>query len=314
MPLRVIDREELRAALTMRDAIEALRIGFRDGDPSHTSPRAHLETPSGSLLMMPAFGAAGVGVKLVTVTPANPAAGRPPSYSSSVLFDPNDQHAVVVLDGAALTALRTAAVSGLAASLLANPDAGRLVVFGAGVHARAHVEAMRAVRPIVDVAVVSRGPAAADAFVEDLRRDGVDARLGEPHDVGGADLVCTCTTSPVPVFDGHALAPGAHVTAVGAYTLATRELDGETMRRGRLVVETREAALAEAGDIALAIGEGAIDASTILADLSEVVRGGSVRTDPADVTIFESVGLAFEDLVVASAIARAVALGPHAIE
>jgi alanine dehydrogenase len=160
---------------------------------------------------------------------------------------------------------------------------------------------------------VSRGPAAAGVLVDDLRRDGLHARLGEPDDVGGADLICTCTTSPVPVFDGHALAPGAHVTAVGAYTPTTRELDGETMRRGRLVVETREAALAEAGDIALAIEEGAIDPSAIVADLSEVVGGATVRTGPADVTVFESVGLAFEDLMVASAIARAVGVEPHSI-
>jgi ornithine cyclodeaminase/alanine dehydrogenase-like protein (mu-crystallin family) len=313
MPPRMIGGEELRAALTMRDAIEALRIGFRDGDPAATPLRTNLETPSGDLLLMPALTSAGVGVKLVSVTPGNPAAGRPLIDSVYVLFDPEDQHVAAVMDGAALTALRTAAVSGLAASLLANRDAGRLVVFGAGVQARAHVEAMRAVRPIVDVVVVSRSPTRAEALVDDLRADGLDARRGAPGHVAGADLICTCTTSAAPVFEGRLLAPGAHVTAVGAYTPTTRELDAETMRRAKVVVETRETALAEAGDIVMAIDEGAMDASGIVADLSEVVRGASVRTDPADVTVFESVGLAFEDLVTASAVARAADLDPPAI-
>jgi ornithine cyclodeaminase len=309
----MIGAEELRAVVSMPDAIEALRVGFRDGDPAAVPLRTHVDTSSGDLLLMPAVGPSGVGVKLVTVTPANPAAGRPLIDSVYVLFDPGDQHALAVMDGAALTALRTAAVSGLATSLLANPDAGRLIMFGAGVQARAHVEAMRAVRAIVEVVIVSRSPAPAEALVADLRRDGVAARVGVPDDVAEADLVCTCTTSPDPVFDGERLQPGAHVTAVGAYTSATHELDAETMRRAKVVVETRGVALAEAGDIVLAIGEGAMTASDIVADLSELVRGAPVRTDPTDATIFESVGLAFEDLVVASTVAGAVAQDPSAI-
>ena len=313
MAPRLIGAEELRTVLPMRDAIDALRIGFRDGDPSATPLRSHVETASGELLIMPAVGPAGVGVKLVTVTPGNPAAGLPLIDSVYALFDPGDQRAVVVMDGASLTALRTAAVSGLAASFLANPDAGRLVVFGAGVQARAHVEAMRAVRAVVEVVIVPRRPGPAAALVEDLRRAGVDSRVGAPDDVSGADLICTCTTSPTPVFDGTLVRPGTHVTAVGAYTPNSRELDAETMRGAKVVVETREAAFAEAGDLILAIGEGAMSTSDIVSDLSELARGAQVRTDPTQITIFVSVGLAFEDLVVASAVARATALSPPAI-
>jgi ornithine cyclodeaminase/alanine dehydrogenase-like protein (mu-crystallin family) len=303
-PLPLLGPETVRAALPMTRAIEVLRIAFRNGDPSSTPPRTGVETASGTLLTMPAMGPEGVGVKLVTVTPANPDAGLPLIDSVYVLFDARDQHAMGILDGSALTALRTAAVSGLAASMLARPEAGHLLVFGAGVQARAHVEAMRAVRPITDVVVVARTKVHARRLVDELAADDMPARVGSAEDVARADLICTCTTSPVPVFDGRALAPGAHVTAVGSFTTRTRELDAETMRRGRIVVETRDAALAEAGDITIAITERAITREAIVADLAEVVRGHPVRSAPDDVTVFKSVGLAFEDLAVATAVVR----------
>ena len=135
---------------------------------------------------------------------------------------------------------------------------------------------------------------------------GVNARTGAPADVSNADLVCTCTTSAVSVFNGRDLADGAHVNAIGAYLADQRELDTETMRRARIVVETREVALREAGDVVIAIAEGAIGADALV-DLAEVVRGRLVRTAPSDVTIFVSVGSAFQDLAVARAALRAIA-------
>jgi len=134
---------------------------------------------------------------------------------------------------------------------------------------------------------------------------GVEARTGTPADVATADLVCTCTTSAVSVFDGHDLADGVHVNAVGAYLADQRELDTETMRRAKIVVETRDVALREAGDVVMAMGEGAIEADGLV-DLAEVVRGRTVRTAPGDVTVFVSVGVGFEDLVVARAALRAI--------
>jgi ornithine cyclodeaminase len=131
---------------------------------------------------------------------------------------------------------------------------------------------------------------------------GLTARRGEPEAVAQADLVCTCTTSETPLFHGSMLAPGAHVNAIGSFRPETREVDPETVRRSRVVVETREAALAEAGDLLLPIEEGVVQAGHIVADLGEVVRGASVRRSPEDITLFKSVGIAFEDLVVARAI------------
>jgi ornithine cyclodeaminase len=304
--MRVVGGDELRARLSMPAAIDALDAAFSREDPSLTSPlRTTLATPAGTLLSMPAAGEAGVGVKLVTLSEFNPQRGLPFTQAVYVLFDGTTQAAEAVIDGAELTALRTAAVSGLATRRLANPDASRLVVFGAGVQATAHVEAMHAVRPLSEVVVVGRDPARAAALVAFAGRLGVEARTGTPADVATADLVCTCTTSAVSVFDGHDLADGSHVNAIGAYLSDQRELDTETMRRAKIVVETRDVALREAGDVVIAIDEGAIGAEGLV-DLAEVVRGRTVRTAPSDVTVFVSVGVGFEDLVVARAALRAI--------
>jgi len=303
--LRVIGAEELRARLPMGTAVDALEEAFRTLDPTGGPLRTHVETPHGSLLLMPAFGQAGVGVKLVSLTPANPERGLPFIHASYVLFDAETQAPDAVLDGSALTALRTGAVSGLATRFLSPQDAQRLIVFGAGVQARSHLEAMCAVRRVTDLVVVSRSRGAAEALVKEGLGRGLTARLGEPEAVREADLVCTCTTAEEPVFDGSWLPAGVHINAVGAYRPETRELDTESVRRARVVVETREVALAEAGELLIPIREGAIAADHVAADLAETVRGADVRRSPDDVTLFKSVGMAFEDLVVARAIVDA---------
>jgi ornithine cyclodeaminase len=286
----------------MEAAIDALERAFGREDPSLTAPmRTTLATPAGTLLSMPAAGETGVGVKLVTLSEFNPQKNLPFIQAVYVLFDAETQRPEAVIDGTELTAIRTAALSGLATRHLANPDASRLAIFGAGVQATAHLEAVCAVRPVTEVTVIGRTPTRTAALVERAKSMGMVARAGAREDVREADLVCTCTTSAVSVFDGHDLAAGAHVNAVGAYLADHRELDTEAIRRAKVVVETRQVALAEAGDVVIPIREGAIDASHMVAALSEVVRGQPVRTDPADITAFVSVGIAFEDLVVARA-------------
>ena len=247
---RLIGAEELRDRLPIAAAVDALEAAFLANDPSGGPLRTHLETPRGSLLLMPASDdTLGVGVKLVALTPANPARGLPLIHASYVLFDAETQAPEAILDGSALTAHRTAAVSALATRHLARADASRLVVFGAGVQATAHVEAMLAVRDVTELVVVSRSADRAAALVAAARSGGVGADVGGADAVGEADVVCTCTTSGEPLFDGSLLARGAHVNAVGAYRPHTRELDTETVRGARVVVETREVAFAEAGDL-----------------------------------------------------------------
>ena len=302
MGVPFVAAEDLVRLLSMEAAIDALEGAFGAGSLPDAPLRSNLDTPVGSLLLMPASGPQGLGVKLVTLTPSNPGRALPFLHATYVLFERETQAPRAVLDGAALTALRTGAVSGLATRYLARQDASLLVIFGAGVQARSHLEAMRAVRAIEEVVVVSRSRGRAATLVEETAATGLDARIGEPADLGWADLVCTCTTSTVPVVQGARLAPGVHVNAVGAYTHEMREVDAEGVRRTKVVVETREAAMAEAGDLIIALDEGAIGPDHVVADLAEVVRGAAIRTSDQDVTLFKSVGLAFEDLVVASAV------------
>jgi len=306
MRLPLIDAAGLRSLLPMNLAVEALERAFGAETLATAPQRSRMPAGKGELLLMPAAGPEGVGVKAVTVNPENPGRGLPFVHAVYVLFDPVSLAPVAMIDGEALTAIRTAAVSGLATRYLAMPEAGRLVLFGAGTTAATHLDAMRTVRLLKHVTVVSRTAERAHELVGKATEQGIDARVGEPGDVAGADLVCTCTTSRSPVFDGSLLRPGTHVNAIGAFTPDARELDEGTIRRARVVVETREAALAEAGDILIPLREGVISESQIAADLGEVVKGAAVRTGPEDVTVFKSVGIAPEDLAVARAAVDAI--------
>ena len=292
---------ELNELLPMKAAVDALDAAFAAGPLPDAPLRSRIETGTGDLLLMPAVGDAGAGVKLVTVNPSNPGRGLPLIHALYALFDPDTLQPVALFDGGALTGLRTAAVSGLATRYLARAESRTLVLFGAGVQASAHLEAMRAMRPVERVIVVSRTEKRARELAVRAEESDLEAQVADPGAVAEADLICTCTTSAEPLFDGSLVQPGVHVNAVGAFRPADRELDTETVRRGRIVVETREAALAEAGDLLIPIHEGAIGEEAILADLSQVVRGAQIRRGPEDVTVFKSVGVAFEDLAVARA-------------
>lgn len=301
MTLPHIGARELEDILPVSPAIEVLERAFT-AERSKTPLRTHLDVPGGELLLMPASGEEGLGVKLVTLAPENPGRGMPFLHSIYVLFSPQSLEPKLTVDGAALTALRTSAVSALATKHLARPDSSRLALFGAGVQANAHLDAMTVVRSIQSVRVVSRSPEAAERLAERARALHLDADVVGSETVSDADIVCTCTTSDTPVFDGKLLPDGVHVNAVGAYRPDTRELDDETIGRAKIVVETREAAMAEAGDIIIPIERNVITDSDIVADLSEVARGAAVRTSADDVTVFKSVGVAFEDLAVAAAV------------
>lgn len=294
----VIDAARLRQAVPVAAAMSALAAAFADPDWAQAPPRQHLAVPAGDLLVMPCWSAGGGGVKVVTVRSAPGEVALPVTQGVYVLLDPGTLAPLALLDGAELTALRTAACSALATDRLARPDARRLVIFGAGAQAHAHLEAMLAVRPVDEVTVVSRGRRRAEALVHEAHRRGVQAEVGSPAAVAGADLVCACTTSTAPVFAGADLAAGAHVNAVGGHRPDARELDDDAVRGARVVVETRASAFAEAGDVILAREAGALGD---VAELGELLRGAPGRSADGEVTVFKSVGLALEDLAVALA-------------
>lgn len=299
MTFRVIDAAELDRVLSMRDAIDALENAFRN-DQLPNSVKKRFGLTNGELLVMPSSGDQAAGAKLLTINPSNPEQDRPLIQGVYVLFSVSLEP-VAIIDGAALTGLRTAAVSGLATRFLARQEAHRLVLFGTGVQAKSHLKAMCAVRPIKEVKVVGRTPAKASSLAEQASAMGLDADVAHADAVADADIVCTCTTSTKPLFGGSLLSDGTHINAIGTHGSHATELDSETIRRGRLVVETREAALSEAEDVLALLESGEIGSRHIIADLAELTRGKTVRTKPKDVTIFKSVGISYEDLIIARA-------------
>jgi ornithine cyclodeaminase len=231
-----------------------------------------------------------------------------------LLFEGEHGSLQAILDASAVTAIRTAAVSGAATRALARPDAGDVAVLGTGVQADTHLEAMLAARALRRVRAWSRSPDHVRAFAERARRRhgiGVEAARTAREAVEGADLVCTVTSSPVPVVEAGWIGAGAHVNAVGASVATARELDSDTVARARLFVDRRESALAEAGDFLIPRGEGRFGDGHIQAELGEVLLGRRPgRQAESDLTVFKSLGLAVEDLAAARLVhARALETG-----
>ena len=317
----ILTESDLRAVLTMGDVIEAVGQGFRalaNGDAT-VPERLRLEVPehNGVLLEMPAYagldGGGALGTKIVTVFEQNTKRGLDVVQATYLLLDSETGVPISLMDGRFITAIRTAATSAVATRLMAAPGPKRLAVFGAGVQAGFHIEAMIEVAEVEQVIIASRSVDKARALADrvrvahDLPCEVVSAKQAPDS----ADLICTCTSSPVPLFDGRLLKAGAHINAVGAFTPSTRELDSEAVRRARVVIDAESAAGREAGEILMPISEGAIDPSHVRGTLAEVVSGKVAgREAPSEITLFKSCGLAIEDLVTARlAYARASAGG-----
>jgi ornithine cyclodeaminase len=209
---------------------------------------------------------------------------------------------VALLEGAYLTDMRTGASAGLAAQLLAREDARVVAVFGAGGTARPSLQAVCHVRAIEKVWVVGRSQARLQRFVEEMRAQGggvprdIEATTDRSMAVRAADIVIAATNSPEPVFDGHDIRPGTHIASVGNVT--GRELDGETIRRARVLLDSREGCLKQARDIYLPIQEGVVPPEHLQDELGQVVLGQRPRRqNPEEITLFKSLGIAVQDLV-----------------
>ncbi|MGE5193139.1 MAG: ornithine cyclodeaminase family protein [Deltaproteobacteria bacterium] len=311
----ILNAADVRQALPMRDAITAMKEAFAAlADGRAVIPhRTHLPVPrhAGVSLIMPAYlddadpQTQALAVKVVSVFDKNPAQGLARIQAAVLVIDPATGRPQALLEGATLTAIRTAAASGAATDLLARRDSRRLAIFGAGVQARTHLEAMCAVRPIEEVRIYSRTPEKVAALIAEVTgRSGVSARLiaaASPREaLQQADIVCATTTSKVPIFDDADLPSGAHVNAVGSYTRDACEIPAETVRRALVVVDGRDAAWQEAGDLIQPFEAGLIGREHIHADLGELVLGRQRgRSDDRQVTLFKSVGLAVQDAVAA---------------
>lgn len=273
-----------------------------------------LHSGQDAFALMPAVLGNAIGAKVITIFPGNDATPYESHIGVILYFDDAHGRLLAIIDASSVTAIRTAAVSGLATRLLSNPEASRLALLGAGVQAMTHLEAMCAVRPIRHVAVWSRSAERRAHFAAWAReRHAIEIVASDTAEaaVRGAEVICTVTASRTPVLRGGWVAPGAHINAVGASIRSARELDSEAVAQSLLFVDRRESAMSEAGDFLIPCDEGAVDHSHIRGELGELVLGRVAgRTDTEQRTLFKSLGLAVEDVASARVIYdRALATG-----
>lgn len=308
MPL-LLDEPTIRQLLPMDELIPAMAHALADFSAGRvTQPlRTVLEVGAAKNYfgVMPAWlpSQDALGTKLVTVFASNTARGLPSHLATILLLDQETGALAAVMDGRYITEARTAAVSAVSVQHLARPDAATLAILGAGVQARSHLEAISRVRALKEVRVWSRTSASAERFVREMGPHSAAALRAEQSAedaVRDADIIVLVTASPEPVlFDGW-VREGAHICAIGACRPTQREMDAALVRRAELYVDSRQGALAEAGDVVLAIRDGAIDAGHIRGELGEVVsKTVTARSDPGRVTIFKSLGMAVEDVAAA---------------
>ena len=325
MSIRILSASDVRAALPMPKAVDAMRdaYGQLSAGKVVAPPRQHISTDKGVTLIMPAYlpERCNFGIKVVSVYDDNPNLDLPRITATVLVVDPTTGAPKAFMDGASLTAIRTGAGGGVAADLLARQDAKTVGLFGAGVQARSQLQAVMAVRDIARVNLMSRTAASARQLATEISgwRDAPAVNVVRRPEavVADADIVICATTSGTPLFDGNALQPGTHITAVGTFVPEKREVDTTTIRRAdRIVVDSREACLAEAGDLIIPNAEIRTENETpniaknelVLgsAEIGEIVNGdASGRASADEITFFKSVGVAVQDAVAGAAVLAA---------
>ncbi len=315
MKILVLTQADVEELLPIRECIPVMADALADlARGSMYQPLRMVITPpgaAGDMALMPSYrsgGRAAYGVKTVCVFPGNPEKGLDSHQGSVMLFSAETGELVALMNASAITAIRTAAVSGVATQLLAREDAGELGIVGSGVQARTHIEAMACVRPIRRARVASLRFDNAKKFADELGQrysfpvepvDRVEAA------VRGADLVVTATTAAEPILRLDWIRPGAHLNVVGSSIPTTREVDSATIAAAQLFVDRRESTINEGGDYLFALREGAIGPDHIKAEIGELLIGARRgRTSQEDITLFKSLGLAVEDLAVADYLYR----------
>jgi ornithine cyclodeaminase/alanine dehydrogenase-like protein (mu-crystallin family) len=295
-----ISESAVRDVLRYEDLIPAMEHALIDFSSDKVLQPVRTVLPvdqyRGFFGIMPAVYGDIMGAKLVTLFPGNADTGLPTHQGIIVVLRATTGEPVAVLDGRLITEMRTAAVTAAATELLADPDASVLAILGSGVQARAHWKALRLVRQFREVRIWSRNPAHAQALAQEIGGTATSAEVA----VRDADVVVTVTNSPQPILRGAWLKPGVLVNAVGAVGTANRELDDVAMQ-GTVVVDSREAALVESGDILLA-------GATVYAELGEILAGKKSRP-AAVITVFKSLGIAVEDLAAARLVMECIRPG-----
>jgi alanine dehydrogenase len=318
MKLRVLSKRDVQRAVPMREAIEIVKGAFAQLSAGKAVVPLRTQLPverhEGATLFMPAYlpESDDLGVKIVSVFPGNVEMGWPTIFALVVVVEASTGRPVAVMDGTYLTALRTGAASGAATDLLARQDARVAAVFGAGVQGRTQLLAVCEVRDIERAWVYDVNPQAAERYAQEMAGKGRvpdDLRVASSpaEATREADVICTATTSNTPVFADADLKPGIHINAVGSFTPEMQEIPGQTVGRARIVVGSREACLAETGDLIIPIRKALITEHDIYAELGEIAAGiRPGRDDAEEITLFKSVGNAVQDVSVAKRVIEEV--------
>jgi ornithine cyclodeaminase/alanine dehydrogenase-like protein (mu-crystallin family) len=308
-PVPYLDADAIRAGVPIADMLDAVEAAYRDvATGRDRSPiRSRVELPNGDLLLMPGVRAdsSGASVKLVTVTPANTGRGLPTIHALVVWLDAETGRPLALIDGETLTAMRTGAASGVATRLLARPDAATVALIGAGAQAEWQLRAVLAARPIHRALVFARDAHARGAFAErmtELTGIAVEAADTAEAAVSESDVICCATTSEEPVFEASWVSAGTHVNGIGAYRLEMIEIPPELFMLASVVaVDSRAAAMAEAGDVVAAIERGLVTEDGLV-EIGSIGSDWAATRPTGAITIFKSVGLAIQDVAAAELI------------
>ena len=318
MPL-LLSRDDVIRVLQMKDCMEVVEKAFAElANGTAVLPlRTPITPPDGLSLYMPAYlkelGA--LACKIVTVYKNNPTKYQMPVIVGKVLLqDPNTGDVVCIMDGGYLTAVRTGAASGVATKYLAREDKGQVAgIFGAGVQAKSQLWAVAEARDLSKALVFDISGEAVEAFCKEMSEKlSLEVKPASTDEITAqADIICTATSSPTPIFDGSKIREGAHINGIGSHTPAARELDTAIIKRSTLIADSYEACLSEAGDVMIPIKEGAIDKTHMKAELGEVITGKKpARSSASEITLFKSNGLAIQDVATAKLVYdRAVEAG-----
>lgn len=311
---RLLTEHHVHSLLPLTDLIAAMESAlakFSAGDVLQPVRSVLMVGPTKAYFgLMPAYvpAPASLGAKLVTVFGENHAKGLPSHLATILLLDPDTGSLIALMDGRYITEARTAAVSAVSARFLARPNASTVAIIGSGVQARSHLEALQHVRQLEQVRIWSPRQHSRQQFVDDMSPRvpvPITACGSAEEAVRGADLIVLVTSSKTPVIMDGWVSPGAHVMCIGACRPDQREMDPDLVKRGRLFVDSRAAALVESGDVVMNIAAGLFDSSHIRGEVGELVLGRvNGRASDSDVTIFKSLGMAVEDVVAADLVFR----------
>lgn len=304
----ILSKNDVMKVLEMSDCMGVVEKAFGElaAGTAVLPLRINITPPDGLALYMPAYlkemGA--LACKVVTVYKNNPTNYNMPTTIGKVMLqDPKTGNVICIMDGGYLTAVRTGAASGVATTYLAREDKNQTVgIFGAGVQARMQLWAVSIARDIAKVLVYDVSDQAAEKFAEEMSKKLYleIEKAKKPEDLLQADIICTATSSPTPIFDGSKVKEGTHINGIGSHTPNARELDTEIIKRSRFIADSREACLKEAGDIMIPIKEGAVSEKHICAELGEIILGRKPgRMGNKEITLFKSNGLAIQDVATA---------------